>query len=406
MSSRFILLVRIFSIPLIFSLLCPSQAWAKRRYRTPTPTPTYSYTPTETLTPNPTPVPLSRFWTGDKFYTFDAMWGSKGTDLGKLNVPEGIAADPSDNLYICDTANNRIQLWNSEGKPLRSIGSFGTSATWRNAPQFNHPGGVLVLPSGQVFVADTQNHRVVVVDSNDLVMTSWGSQGVAEGQFNQPRDIKRDQYGNIWVLDSGNSRVQNFSNMGTFNFARGGFGTQNGQFNLPLGFALNGIDQAIVSDTGNFRFEVFNDLSKAATNLAPITIEGMYGDGPFQFKEPAGVAVSRGGLVAIVDGLTARVEFFNSLFEFLGEWRAKDDILSVSYSPRYRGAVFDSQDRLYLTDLQNNCIVRLRPLAFFPSKAPPSSSANRSAQPNGPALPIPTLTPEDSTPYGQDYPIR
>jgi hypothetical protein len=152
---------------------------------------------------------------------------------------------------------------------------------------------------------------------------------------------------------------------------------------------------------------VFNDLSMAATSLAPITIEGMYGDGPFQFKEPAGVAVSRGGLIAIVDGLTARVEFFNSLFEFVGEWRAKDDILSAGYSPRYRGAVFDSKDRLYLTDLQNDCIVRLRPIFTFLPKALPTASSSPSSKPTESALPIPTTLPEEPAPYGgQDYPIR
>ena len=366
----------------------------------PTPTPTELVTPTQTLTPTPTPVPLPRFWTGDKLYTFDALWGSKGTGLGKFIAPEGIAVGPSDNIYICDTANSRIQVWSSEGKPLRCIGSFGSSAIWRNPPQFNHPAGLWVLPNGQLYVADTQNHRIVVVDSNDLVMTAWGSQGVTEGQFNQPRDIKQDRYGNIWVLDTGNSRVQNFSNLGVFNFTRGSLGNQDGQFNLPLGFALNGIDQAIVSDTGNFRFQVFNDLSTAATNLMPVTIEGFYGDGPFQFKEPSGVTVNRRGQVAIVDGQTGRVEFFNSMFEFLGEWNAKDDILSVSYAPRYRGIACDSQNRLYLTDLQNDCIVRLRPLKnSSPGQSLPQSTTAPLTSPNP--------TPEDAAPYeGVGYPIR
>lgn len=382
---------------ILLSLLVAPSLWAKHHHRTPALTPTD--TPTVTCTATETPVPLPLSWTGHKLYTFDALWGSKGAGLGELYSPEGIAVGPSNNLYICDTANNRVLVWTSEGRPLRAIGSFGTSATWRNSPQFNHPSGILVLPNGQFYATDTLNHRVVVVDSNDMFLLSWGSQGVTNGQFDQPRDIKRDHFGNIWVLDSGNSRFENFTDVGVFNFAWGAYGTKSGQLNLPLAFAVNNIDQAIVADTGNFRFQVFNDQSSATTDLAPVTVEGWFGDGPCQFKEPAGVAINKEGQIAVVDGLTGRVEFFNNRLEFLGQWRAKDDILSVNYSPRYRGIACDSQDRLYITDMQNNCVVRLKPLKSQPApEATPTPSSGET--------PIPTATPEDTVPYGQDYPIR
>ncbi len=386
---------------LFFSFFSPGPLWAKRHSGKTSLTPTLVDSPTITCTPSATPVPLPSSWTGKKLYTFDALWGSKGTGLGELNAPEGIAMGPSDNLYICDTANNRMVIWNSDGIPQRAVGSFGTSATWRNAPEFNHPAGILVLPNGQYYVADTLNHRIVVVDGNDQVLSSWGSQGNANGQFDQPRDIERDHFGNIWVLDSGNSRFENFSNAGVFNFAWASYGTQNGQLNLPLAFALNNIDQAIVADTGNFRIQVFNDQSAAATNLAPVTVEGWFGDGPFQFKEPAGVCINKEGKIAVVDGLTGRVEFFNNRFEFLGEWRAKDDILTPGYAPRYRGIACDSQDRLYITDMQGNSVVRLKPI-----KAPSVESLTPTPSHSEQDLVTPTPTPDDSQPYGGGYPIR
>jgi hypothetical protein len=237
------------------------------------------------------------------------------------------------------------------------------------------------------------------VDSNGLVLNSWGSQGINNGQFDQPRSIAKDHYGNIWVLDSGNSRFENFSTEGVFNFAWGTFGTQDGQFNVPLGFGLNTIDQAIVADTGNFRIQVFNDQSSAATNLAPVTIEGWYGDGPFQFKEPVGAAVNKKGMVAVLDGTSGRVEFFDNLFNFLGQWRFSDDILNANFVPRFRGIACDSQDRFYLTDMQNDCVIRLRPLKGQPA---PGSIPTPSTSP----APLPTPTPEETAPYGQDYPIR
>jgi hypothetical protein len=235
---------------------------------------------------------------------------------------------------------------------------------------------------------------VVVLDNHGLVTSSWGSQGIANGQFNMPRCITQDHYGNIWVLDTGNSRVQNFSRLGAFQFTWGSYGTDPGLFNLPLGMALNFIDQTVITDTGNSRFQVFNDQSSAATNTAPITVEGWFGDGPNQFKEPAGAVFTQKGWIAIVDGLNARLEFFDNSFWFIGQWRAKDNILNQSYSPHYRAITRDSQDRLYISDIHNNSILRLRLI-----KEPLLSSH--------PPTPVPTPTPVDTNPYGGvGYPIR
>ena len=175
----------------------PSTLWAKRHH-TPTPTETPVDTPTQT----PVPAPYN----GPRPYTFDAMWGSKGSDLNQLNDPEGIALSPDGRIFIADTANNRILVWDQDGKPLTSYGSFGTRADWRNPPQFNHPAGVFVYPSNQIYVSDTLNNRIVALDEKGLAVTAWGSQGAVTNQFNLPRSISEDHYGNLWILDSGNSR--------------------------------------------------------------------------------------------------------------------------------------------------------------------------------------------------------
>ncbi len=238
----------------------------------------------------------------------------------------------------------------------------------------------------------------MVLDANGMVVTTWGSPGTGTSQFNLPRSLSEDHYGNIWVLDSGNSRVQIFSNLGIYNTTWGSFGTDAGAnttvavMNQPLGMALNSIDQAIVADTGNFRMEVYNDGG------VPLTIQGWYGnDGPYVFKDPAGVAVTPSGLAAIADGGSGRVVFYNSRngdFEFLGEWRAKDEILNANYAPRFRAVASDSQNRVYVTDIQNNAVVRLRPVKQPENQDTPT--------------PIPpTPTPADQNPYGgAGFPIR
>ncbi len=361
------------------ALLQPQALWAKK---IPTATPTAVEVPTETPSDTPTATPLP--FNGAKLYTFDAMWGSKGSGNDQLNGPEGIDISPSGKIVIADTGNSRVVVWDANGSPYKTFGSFGTSATWRNPPEFNHPSGVFVHPSKHLYVADTLNHRVVVLDEKGMVLSSFGTQGNGNGQFNLPRDVAKDHFGNIWVLDSGNSRVQIFSGLGEFISGWGSFGADPGFLNNPLGFALNVIDQTILADTGNFRMQVMNDKGAA------VTAEGWFGDGPDQFKEPGGVAITKDGLIALTDGF-GRVEFFNHRFDFIGQWVAKDEILTANYSPKFHGIAADQENRFYITDSQNGSVIRIRPLGAQETPIP------RRATP----------TPVDSNPYGGvGYPIR
>jgi streptogramin lyase len=377
-----------FYLLLVFTLvlICPLFSWAKKSHvkRAATPTATVTDTATFTTTDTPTCTPTVNVALGHKFYTFDAMWTNSSDPL---NDPEGIAIAPSEHMVIADSGNNRVVIWDNNGKPLKSIGSFGPRADWRNPPQFNYPTGVFVHPSKKLYITDTQNNRVVVLDETGMVLSTWGTQGSAPGQFNQPRTITIDHFGNFWVLDSGNSRVEIFSALGQYNATWGSFGTDPYSLNNPLCLALNNIDQAIITDTGNFRFEVFNNGGSGVTQ------EGWFGDGPYQFKEPCGVVVTKEGWVAIVDGQNDGINFYNSRngeYEFIGMWRAKDDIISPNYDPHFRAIACDAENRLYLTDIKNNAVIRLKPIkedVIVP--------------------PTPTPTTVTSSPYsGNGYPIR
>lgn len=348
-----------------------------------------SVPPTPTVLPRVTasPSPNSKA-KKHRLYTLDKIWTANGVGGDKLNDPEAISVAPDDTVYIADTGNNRIVVWDEDGKPLRTIGSFGTEANWRDAPQFDGPCGVLIVPSGLIYVADTMNQRIVVLDHDGMVNTSWGTQGTDDGEFNEPRSVAKDHFGNIWVLDSGNSRVQIFSPLGEFNSVWGSFGTDDYLLNNPLGMTVNHIDQAIIADTGNFRFEVFND------GAVPVTQQGWFGEGPYQFKDPTGAAQTPTGVIAIADGKTGSVDFYDAddgEYEYIGRWKAPVPWNGAKRGPVFRGIACDRQDRIYLTDIRHNWVVRLRPLG--PTEQP---------------FPIqPTPTAQDVSPYGgADYPIR
>jgi DNA-binding beta-propeller fold protein YncE len=87
-----------------------------------------------------------------------------------------------------------------------SLGSYGT----KNG-QFSEPQGIATDSKGNVYVADTLNHRVQVFDSNGKYKSSFGKFGEKSGEFRFPHDIVVDSKGNIYVADSQNGRVQKFN---------------------------------------------------------------------------------------------------------------------------------------------------------------------------------------------------
>ena len=87
-----------------------------------------------------------------------------------LQFPYGVAVDSSGNVYVADSANNRIQKFNSSGYFITKWGSLGSGDG-----QFFSPGGVAVDSSGNVYVADSMNARIQKFDIAGNFITKWGS---------------------------------------------------------------------------------------------------------------------------------------------------------------------------------------------------------------------------------------
>ncbi len=131
-------------------------------------------------------------------------WGTYGTGNGRFDGPAGVAVDPTTgDVYVTDTENHRVQKFDADGTFLAKWGSEGTGNG-----QFDYPEAVAVDPTtGDVYVADTRNHRVQKFDSDGTFLTGWGTIGFGDGQFVVPEGVAVDPTtGDVYVTTDG--RVQ------------------------------------------------------------------------------------------------------------------------------------------------------------------------------------------------------
>ena len=131
--------------------------------------------------------------------------------------PEGIAIDSSDNIYVADTGNHRIQKFNTSGTFVTKWGTNGTGDG-----QLDTPWGVSVDGLGDVYVADTNNNRIQKFSPTGTFISSCGTSGTGNGQFSGPQDVGADSTGNFYVADTGNDRVQKFGPAGAAPVANAG----------------------------------------------------------------------------------------------------------------------------------------------------------------------------------------
>ena len=153
---------------------------------------------------------MSAIVTHAETYTFVTKWGSYGTDDGQFDYPIVVALDSSDNVYVNDMNNNRIQKFDDRGSFITKWGSYGTGDG-----QFHIPWYVAVDSLGNVYVADTNNNRIQKFDSSGSFITKWDTPGSYDGLSVHPTGIAVDSSGNVYVCAFSNI-IQKYDSTGTF----------------------------------------------------------------------------------------------------------------------------------------------------------------------------------------------
>ena len=192
-----------------------------------------------------------------------------GNGRGQLNQPRGIALSADgERIYVVDMGNARVEQFSSLGEFIDLWGDAADpDVTLARTDSGLGPTGVAVGPDGLIYIADTWNHRIVVLDESGHLVREVGSFADTQdspdsspepGGFFGPRDIAvaNDE---IYVVDTGNERVQVFALDGTFLRSWGGYGSEPSQFIEPVGIAVDPQGQIYVADSGNARISIFSN---------------------------------------------------------------------------------------------------------------------------------------------------
>jgi len=282
-------------------------------------------------------------------------WGDDGAGSGQFNYPKGIAVDAQGHVYVTDSYNHRVQVFDTDGRFLREWGGQG------NDPgRFQEPWGIAVDKAGNVYVADTWNHRIQKFDAEGHFVMQWGvftdTAGVlgATDGFYGPRDVALDNEDNVLVSDTGNKRIVKFTADGEFIGQWGGAGSLNGQFREPVGVAVDGDGNLYVADTWNQRIQKFDaDLNY----LAEWQVLGWEGESVV--NKPYVAVDSKGNVYATAPDYHRVVKFDGSgkVLAVWGQYGTEADSFNMP-----SGIAVDAEDNVYVLDSANNRVLKFGPV--------------------------------------------
>lgn len=248
--------------------------------------------------------PFSVLVTNPRVYskiTRSTLWlGGLGDAKGKLKLPCGVAVDNEGRFLVADCHNHRIQIFDPQGKFMKSFGNLGE----KNG-QLNNPTDVVVDGEGNIIVCDKDNHRIQRFTKEGVFINKFGGFGEAPGKLKRPWGISIGHEGEIIVVDRRNNRVQIYKADGTFLRTFGCHGSSKGELSQPYHAAVNSKGDIFVTDSDNHRVEVFDRNGNYVCEL------GSDGNPHSQLKYPTGIAFDLEGHVIVADQYNHRLQVYN-----------------------------------------------------------------------------------------------
>ncbi|HEY2860956.1 MAG TPA: SMP-30/gluconolactonase/LRE family protein [Terracidiphilus sp.] len=197
---------------------------------------------------------------------FNAKHELEGQIAEGLQDPVGLALDVSNRfLYVVDTQQDQVLVYDADTqKLLRRIGTGGKNHFLTSPGDFGAPQGVAVDGEGNVYVTDTLNDRVEIFDADGAFISTFGKAGDGPGYFARPKGIAVDSDSHIWVADEMQDRLQVFNKDGRLlTYIGQGHGEMPGQFKALVGVAVDKKNRVFTAEQYPGRLQMFQYVSDA-----------------------------------------------------------------------------------------------------------------------------------------------
>lgn len=197
---------------------------------------------------------------------FDPEHRAEGTIVGGMADPGGLAIDNENRfLYVPDAELDQVLVYDADPpyKLLRRIGTGGKEHTLTAPGDFARPSNVAVDKDGNLYVSDTLNDRVEIFDADGNFIRTFGKAGDGPGYFARPKGIALDGDGHVWVADGVQDRVQVFTPEGRLLIWMGESGLLPGQFRSLAGLTIDTNNRVFTSEQFPGRVQMFQYVNDA-----------------------------------------------------------------------------------------------------------------------------------------------
>jgi sugar lactone lactonase YvrE len=182
-----------------------------------------------------------------------------------LVSPGGLAIDTQNRLlYVADSELDEVLVYDADTlKVVRKMGTTGRKHELTSPGDFAMPSALAVDAEGNLYVADTLNNRIQIFDADGNFVSTFGKSGDGPGYFARPKGVAIDGDGHIWVADGMQDRVQVFNKDGQLLISFGGHGLLPGQFQGLVAIAIDKRNRVFTTEIYPGRAQEFQYMTDA-----------------------------------------------------------------------------------------------------------------------------------------------
>jgi ABC-type Fe3+ transport system permease subunit/sugar lactone lactonase YvrE len=269
------------------------------------------------------------------------VFGHTGADDGEFVYPRAIAVAGDETVFVADKTG-RIQRFSRDGKFISAFRMPDIEA--------GKPTGMGIAPNGNLYVADTHYHRIMIFSPSGERLSQFGRFGREDGCFIYPTDVAFSGDGRIFVSEyGGNDRISVFTDEGIFRYAFGTPGSGKEQFSRPEALCADPKRELLyIADACNHRIAVYTYAGRWVRYI------GEVGRDRGQLRYPYGLDLLGDGTLVVCEYGNNRIQWFSPEGESLAiVGRPGEQFGELAY-PWSVGV--DSQRQMYIVDAGNNRI--------------------------------------------------